>query len=341
MLRINYILKLLAVGLLILILSACNNESKHFRNSREPTYTVTDFRGKTLEFHQPVKRMVCLIESALSGIYMLGGEEVLVGIPGDIYRDHIFFYYSQLDPRIEKKEIPTPGNWDFVSIEEVVSLQPELVIIWASQTEAIAALEQFHIPVYGVMIHSFEDVFKEISDLGMLLDRENRADSLMEFTRNKLAGSKIHNTGREPVSAYFMWAQGINETSGINSTVNEIFQFAGLRNVVDLEQEHVRVSIEKIIDWNPETIFMWYNEKLDPTDVLGNPLLQQVEAIKNKKVYELPDPFLCDFWTLKFLYTVKLVADWSYPEQTKNPVDSIDIFSILYGKPLKINGPEI
>jgi len=37
--------------------------------------SVTDFRGKKIEVTRPVSRIVCLIESALSGLYMLGAEE--------------------------------------------------------------------------------------------------------------------------------------------------------------------------------------------------------------------------------------------------------------------------
>ncbi|MBN2174619.1 MAG: ABC transporter substrate-binding protein [Bacteroidales bacterium] len=328
--------------LLNIIVAGCYSSAEESSDVEHANIiSVKDFRGKTLGFNKPAERVVCLIESALSGIYMLGAGEKVVGVPGDIYRNHLFFYYAQLDERIGNKELVSPGNWDFVSIEQVVGLESDLVIIWSSQTEAISALERFGIPVYAVMISSFEDVFKEIRDLGQILDRNGKADSLISYTRKKLQELEFKASESRIKSAYFMWAQGINETSGINSTVNELFWLAGLQNVCRLEQEHVTVSVEKIIDWNPEMIVMWNNEKLDPLDVTNNPLLQQINAVKNKMVFELPDPFLCDLWTLKFLFSVDLISQWSHQHPNQNSTDFEQIFKFFYGKSLETNEPEL
>ena len=85
---------------------------------------------------------------------MLGKQDKVIGIPGDVYRGETWQRYSELDVRIREKSLPTPGNWDFVSLEQVVSLEPDLVIIWSSQAQAIENIERFDIPVYAVMMHS-------------------------------------------------------------------------------------------------------------------------------------------------------------------------------------------
>ena len=185
---------------------------------------ANDFRGETIYLEQPAERVVCLIESALSGIYMLGQQDKLVGIPGDVYRGETWRRYAELDQRIKAKSLPTPGNWDFVSIEQVVGLEPDLVIIWASQIDAIENLESLGIPVYAVMLHGFEDVFKEIDDFGKLLGCEERAGELIGFTRKTLEQERDKYSGKPKKSVYFMWAQGINETSGTESTVNDLLQ---------------------------------------------------------------------------------------------------------------------
>ena len=128
-------------------------------------YFGTDFRGKTIQVKKPVNRIVCLIESALSGLYMLGAGEKVVGISTNIYSGNVFPYYGELDERIRTRKLPAPGNWDFVNIESVISLKPDLVIIWAHQTESIKALEERGIPVFGVFMEKKEDVYAEISHL--------------------------------------------------------------------------------------------------------------------------------------------------------------------------------
>lgn len=178
---------------------------------------VTDFRGRTIVLEQPAKRVVCLIESGLSAVYMLDAESSVAGVSTNIYAEDVFAYYSAMDPRIANRQLPTPGNWDFVNIESVLALSPDLVIIWANQSEAIRALEEHGVAVYGVQLHSFIDVFKEIRDLGILLGKQQKAESLLNFAEGELDKMRKVNI-KIPLSAkpsaYFMWAQGPLETSG-------------------------------------------------------------------------------------------------------------------------------
>ena len=275
--------------------------------------SVTDFRGKELNFEKPVERVVCLIESGLTGIYMLNAEEKVVGISSNIYSEDILKYYSALDPRIKNKSLPCPGNWDFVNLEQIISLRPGLVIIWASQNEAIKNIENFGIPVYGIMLHNFEDVLKEISDFGILFGKKNRSDSLILFTKNNLAELEKSIKTNNQKSVYFAWMQGITETSGQESIVNDLIKSAGGRNVVTNSDEHVVVNLEKIVEWNPGAIVLWKNGMLSPEDVIQMDELQQTEAVKNASIFEFPSAFECDLWTLKFQYAALLLNSWLYP----------------------------
>ena len=333
--RLNNINRLTKVFLpLIFIISAISCGDTESRRL-DYKIKVTDFRGKTIQYQKPAKRVVCLIESALSGIYMLQASESLVGIPTSVYDGNTFRQYSVLDPRINKKEIAAPGNWDFVNLESLLSLQPDLVIIWASQKEAIYNIESNNISVYAVMLESINDVYKEISDLGILFDKTSRADSLISYTKNELVKLNTEINPAQKRKVYFMWSQGLLETSGKTSVVNEVIEFAGCENVCMDEVEHSVVNVERIIDWNPEIIVMWYNEKINTNDVLKEPAIKNISAIKSKKIFELPSVFYCDLWTLKFQYVAKLLAKWS----SADDITSIDLekdrevmCSYLYGK---------
>jgi iron complex transport system substrate-binding protein len=268
---------------------------------------------------EPAERIVCLIESALSGIYMLHAENLIIGINSGIYDESTFTQYAELDERIKDKSLPAPGNWDFVNIESVVALQPDLVIIWASQTESIESIEKHGIPVYGVLLKSINDVYKEIRDIGIMTGKSQRADSLINYTRNEinLFRSTINIPETEKKNIYFMWTQGLLETSGTTSTVNELIELAGAKNSCRISQEHVVINKERLLDWNPDVIVMWYNPLKSPDDIIKLSELQYINAIKYRQVYELPSVFLCDLWTLKFPYAVKLLAKWCYPDSTE------------------------
>jgi iron complex transport system substrate-binding protein len=276
---------------------------------------VNDFRGKEIILQKQATRIICLIESALSGIYMLKAENQLIGVPSAVYDESVALQYSNLDERIKNKTIKIPGNWDFVSIESIVALSPDLVIIWASQSESIESIEKHGIPVYGVFLKSFSDVYKEIKDLGILTGKSQRADSLINYTRNEIDAlcSEISVPEKEKKEVYFVWSQGLLETAGTASTVNELIELAGAKNSCILNNEHVVINKEKLLEWNPDVILMWYNNLTEPADIINLSELQYINAVKHKQVYELPSVFMCDLWTLKFPYAVKMMAKWCYP----------------------------
>jgi iron complex transport system substrate-binding protein len=302
------------------------------------TISVVDFRGRKIEVKKPVTRIVCLIESALSGLYMLGVGEKVVGISTNVYSSGVFSHYARLDERIRSRKLPAPGNWDFVNIESVVSLKPDLVIIWAHQAESIKALEERGISVYGVFLENKDDVYTEIFHLGKLTGREKRAAYLIQYTKNEIA--RVEKMVQAIPSSqyprvYYMWAQGNLETSCGGSTVNDLITLAGGRNVCsDLPREHIVVNMENLLTWNPDMIVMWYNEKKDPHDIIRDSQWSAIKAVKERRVYEFNDVFHHDLWTLKFQYAAKVVAKWSHPGIFKNmdlEQEKVKIINTLYG----------
>jgi len=281
---------------------------------------VTDFRNKQLVLVKPAERIVCLIESALSGLYMLGAEEQVVGISTNVYQESVYPYYAAMDPRIRDKTLPTPGNWDFLNHESLMALQPDLVIIWSQQEEAIQTLEERGIPVFGVFIERFADIHRQIEALGRLTGREARARELLELVQQELEivqqrVARLPDDDPRP-RVYFMWAQGPLQTAGKNSTVQELIDLGGGANVAaGSPLEQLVVNLENLLIWNPEVVVMWANERLAPADLAQLAGWRGVSAVRHGRVHELPDVFSCDFWTLKYLFTVELVARWCHPDR--------------------------
>lgn len=306
---------------------------------KDEPITVTDFRGKALIFKKPAERIVCLIESALSAIYMLEAEKHITGISSNVYQGNVYPYYSALDQRIKNKSIPAPGNWDFVNIETVIALKPDVVILWSKQTESIAALEERGIKVFGIFIEKKEDVYREILELGKLTGKVKRAEAIVKFTMNEVM-SLSKRVDALPLSqrpgVYYMWAQGNLETSCGGSTVDDLINIAGGRNVCSsIQKEHTTVNLETVMAWNPDLIVMWYNEKKNPSDIINDEQWKQIKAVKNKRVHEFPEIFLCDLWTLKYTYAVKMVAKWIHPELFRDidlEKEKKTMLTFLYGK---------
>ncbi|SFM72357.1 ABC transporter substrate-binding protein [Thermodesulforhabdus norvegica] len=278
---------------------------------------VKDFRGKSIELKAKPQRIVCLLESALSALFMLQQQDRIIGIANNVYAEPTFRFYRQLDKRIRDRLLPAPGNWEAVSIEHIVALMPDLVIIWSSQTDVIRALETRGIPVYAVFLSRENDIYDEILDFGTLSGSRNRSEELVAFVKKeKERLTRITGTvpEKDRPRVFFMWAQGITETSCGGSTVSDVIRMAGGRNICEhIFREHATLQIEELIQQNPDVIVMWYNEKLNPEDLTADPRLAPIDAIKKGRVYELPDIFTNDLWTLKFIIAANRIARWLYP----------------------------
>lgn len=303
---------------------------------------VTDCRGRQLILKQPARRIVCLIESALSGLFMLGAEDRVVGVSTNVYQGSVYPWYAAMDTRIAAGLLPAIGNWDFVNLERVVALQPDLVIIWSHQEESIQALEERGIPVFGVFISTFADIYREILALGELTGARERAQDLVDYSRQEVLRITRQTEGvSHRPRVFYMWAQGELETSGGKSTVDELIRLAGGDNIFGgIDQEHLVVNREKVLARDPEVIIMWYNERKDPEDIIKSPLWQHVRAVQTQRIHEFPDVFSCDLWTLKFLVAVQMVAKWCHP----GGFGGMDLqqlraatFQKLYGKKYPVN----
>jgi len=311
-------------------------------NISEASIKVQDFRGKEIVLKKPAERVVCLIESALTGIYMLKQQHKIVGIPTNVYEESYFYsdtfkYYALLDERIKNKKLPAVGNWEKVNIEKVLSLKPDLIIIWSNQTDAISTFEKLGIPVYGVFITRLEDVKKEILDFGKILDAERRAKELVEYAQIEVnyfknKSSRIENKKK----VYFSWAQlNFLQTSCKGSIVDELIKLAGGINICfNIKGESVTLNMEKLILLNPDVILMWHSKSLKPSNLKSNNQLQKINAIKKNSIFQFPDTFSFDLWTLKFLYATKFMAKNIYPDLYNYDLNKEyqKIMNFLYGK---------
>jgi iron complex transport system substrate-binding protein len=299
---------------------------------------ATDFRGKEIVLEAPARRVVCLLESALSGLYMLGAADRLVGIPRAALEPAVRPAYEALDPRIRAGSLPAPGSWDHVSLERVVALRPDLAIVWASQREAIAALEANGVPVFAVFVGSFADVERELLALGVLTDTEPRARELVALVRAELAtvASRLAGLPSEArPRTWFAWAQDDLETSCRGSTVDDLLALAGARNACPLEAEHAKVGLERLLAWNPELLVMWWNPRRSPADLLADARLAPLAAVRARRVFELPSPFESDLWTAKYVNAVRRVAAWAHPDRFAGvdlDAEARSTNALLYGR---------
>ncbi|MBU5440332.1 ABC transporter substrate-binding protein [Tissierella sp. MSJ-40] len=256
----------------------------------ENTVTFIDARDKEVTFDKNPERVVCLFNSFLDIWYKCGGTVI-----------------GKVD---EAKEKPIEGseNAEAVggpgspSVEKIISLNPDLVIIssnFTKQLEVADILEQNNIKVLALDNEYKEDYFKTVRLFTALTDREDLYEKYEGEVRASIDSviSKVPKDKNYKVLVIFATAKGITVRSS-ESMVGEMLKDLNTINISDTESttsDSRTFSMEKIIEEDPDFIFVQtmgsdkekINERLK-SDVESNPAWSSLKAVKDDRYIILP-----------------------------------------------------
>lgn len=328
--------QMLLLSLFLSLLSGCSNTSLSGAKQTSATaQTVTDIEGHEIPIDQPARRIVCLFDPSIDILYMLGAQDQLVGVPVEMYLDsELYDYYRLIDPRIERKELPTPGSNELANLESIIELEPDLVIAQLLSPSALVTLQSMGIPVYIASASRYEDVMKEMKDISLLVGKPERGEELIAYAKEKMAElqERLSNDENPPrKSVYFTWANGrIYTTTGRNSMMNDCLVLAGVENACASEVDAPNINPETLLEWDPDMIVMWN----DSPDLFYNRQeLAPVKAIRHRAIYNLMPMFFYNPHTFKAICAALAIHHWAYGYGEKlNNEEIEEVIRRLYGE---------
>ncbi|MDR3290691.1 MAG: ABC transporter substrate-binding protein [Methanobrevibacter sp.] len=151
------------------------------------------------------------------------------------------------------------------------------------------------IPVVAVPeTANLTNINKTYEFLGKILHAESTANKLKDTLNKYLSlGEKTKNQMKDnPKKVYYAQDENGLSTSPPGSEHAQVLDIIGAKNVADtnLSAETTTVSIEQVIQWNPDTIITTNKNFFE--NVYNNSQWSNINAVKNKQVYLAPnDPF--------------------------------------------------
>ncbi|MGF1830716.1 ABC transporter substrate-binding protein [Photobacterium angustum] len=195
-------------------------------------------------------------------------------------------------------KLPTTIPLLDLNVERTIANQPDLLIAanW-SDPQKVNILRQAGINVYVFnTVYTLADIEKNILMLGKLVNQNQRAQQLVEAMDRKLKQQVIIPKHRLTAVEYTPWGASSNR----QSTINTIFEQAGLINAIAATQGEkygqVPLAKEQLLLINPDVVIVPGTCGKDTNDssntfrkeLLNDPSLQQLNAIKHHKVICLP-----------------------------------------------------
>lgn len=218
-------------------------------------------------------RIVVLDPAVVEMVYLLGGEDKLVGI-AKLERSKIW-------PEEKTEKVESVGTFINPSLEKIIVLKPDLVIESFHSSDAIdKSLTSNNIEIIKIQANSIEDIFKNFQKVAKILGKEKEAEKIIAEKRQKIEEIKKIDTTEK--KGLFILAPTPMRVFGKGTLPNDIMEMLNIKNIAaGMQGMSPTLTPEYIIKENPDIILTFVK---DPQEIVkANPQIKDISAIKNNK----------------------------------------------------------
>lgn len=189
------------------------------------------------------------------------------------------------------------GGGKRINLENLIKNKPDLILLWEDDMlvgKVTKEIEKTKIPTIVLPFRKVEDMPKSIRFAGEVINETKRGNLLASYADNVITEIQSSLKDVKPIRYYY--AEGIDglSTECDSSFHVEALNFAGGENVHKCQQSGIlgleKINFETLFTYDPEIIVAQNHFVYE--DILFNPLWENLHAVKNKKVYLIPNnPF--------------------------------------------------
>ena len=295
--------------------------------------TYKDKMGRTVTIRTPVKRAVLYETYEL--LPVTGAWDQVAGISRYAWDNDLLM---ALKPDF-LRHIPAVGSALDTNAETLLKLKPDVVLTWVVDPQVVRFLEQKGLPVIAVYPESVPELYDVMRMEGKLFGREKKVETaiakmeeIFSLIRSRTAGIPA---GRRKKALYLTGKP--TKVNGRIGVTNDLFNMIGLDNAGrEINERSAEVSLERIISWNPDLIFVWGSARYSAADLMNNPQWRYIKAIRNRDVHKEPK---WGTWSPRLAPIALWMAATAYPERFRDldlnkTIDRFyrDVYGIPYTK---------
>jgi len=232
------------------------------------------------------QRIISLVPATTEMLFAMGAGNRIAGVSD----------YDRFPPEVSR--LARVGGLLDPNVERLISLRPDLVIVYDTQTDLKQQLERAGIPMFRYVHRGLPDITQTMRALGERVGSKTEADAAAARIETRLAAVRARVAGRRRPTTLLIFGRDPGALRHINASggygfLHDVLELAGGGDVLgDLKQQSVDVSTEMILRRAPEAIIELHygeslkTERLDDERKVWN-ALPSVPAVKNNRVYLL------------------------------------------------------
>ncbi len=244
--------------------------------------SISDRLDRRVQLATPPKRVISLSPAITELLFAIGAGPQLVGATK----------HCNYPPEATEIARVGAGTLESISRETILSLNPDLVLCkWDVHAPLVESLERLGVPVVAVGADSLEQLFDEITLLGLVMGQRTEANALTESMQNRLERLKSVADlipEDEQVSVFYeVWNDPLM-SAGPSSFIGELLKLAGMRNIFDdTTERYPKVSAEVVVYRNPDVILApsTHATQVNIEAVLARQGWGDIRAVHEQKVF--------------------------------------------------------
>ena len=284
-------------------------EDEQQEQTPTPLVLIDDL-GREVTIPDNVGRIISLTPSVTESLFAIGAGDLVSGRSS----------FDNFPPEVI--QLPEVGGMvaDDISVETIVSLEPDLVIAGTDlQAPLVDAFEAVNIPIYFSMPQSLDDIYQTLTVFGQITGHEGGAQAVVVDMQARIA--VVQDTlaqvsaDQRPSVFYEIWDEPLI-TAGPATFIGQMLVVAGGVDIfADLDEPWAIVSSEAIIERQPQVIMgpQTHAQALSLDAVAARPGWDAIPAVQNGMIFFLDDDIVSRNGP-RAVDAIELIAASLYPE---------------------------
>lgn len=233
-------------------------------------------------------RIISLIPAVTEMLFAIGAGDRVVAVSS----------FDTYPPQVEKLE--RVGALLDPDLERILALKPDLVAVYASQTDLRRQLERAGIPTFSYKHGGLPDVLTTLRDLGSRVGRPREAGRVAADIQNRLENLRRRVAGRPRPKTMIVFGREALVIRGVYASggkgfLHDMLVAAGGDNLfADIGRESVQATSELILARRPEVIIELRAGEFPPerqrAEIDAWRVLASLPAVRSNRVYFITDP---------------------------------------------------
>jgi iron complex transport system substrate-binding protein len=246
--------------------------------------TVLAVAAASIPAFAQARRIVSIIPATTEMLFAMGAGDRVVAVGS----------YDKFPAEVTK--LPRVGALLDPDVERIISLRPDLVILYGTQQDLRTQLERARIPYFPYVHRALPDITETIRALGARVGVADRANSLAASVEQTIAAVRAAVADRPRPKTLLVFGRERGTLRGLDASggygfLHDMLEAAGGINVMaDIKTQAVQMSTEMLLARAPDVIIELHygrSESAADADMNAWNALPSLPAVRNKRVYLL------------------------------------------------------